>query len=248
MSARADQEPSMSRAFIPVAFAGVLLLGIAASPATAQPPPAIAVTGQGTVVREPDRATLSATIVTSSEAAATATSQNNGTYDALRSRLHAIGIPESSIRTLSYDVTYVPKPPPNATYTPPHTGYVATRPLQITIDDLSLVGKALDATVAAGVTQIEGVAYGLRDRRAAYAEALADAVRDAQAQASALAAAAHVRLGPIRRIQSGFSPAPPAPLLRAAVSPAAAPNVPTEITPSQIEVRATVQVTYSLAP
>ena len=220
-----------------------LVLGCVPQTAGAQATPHVSVTGQGTVVRDPDRATLAATIVTSNDVASTASSQNNATYNALVARLRPIGIAQAAVRTTSYSITFVPKPSSDATYKPAHTGYVVTRSLAITIDNLALVGRATDAAVAAGVEQIEGVSFGLRDERAAYAAALAAAVADASMQASALAAAAHMRLGAVRAITTASPLRSPMPL---ALAKTAGPSVPTEIPPSEIEVQATVSVTYTL--
>ena len=212
----------------------------------ATPPSTVTVSGSGTISRDPDRATLSVSIATNNDVAATATSANNRLYNALVERMRAIGITAGAIKTSNYDLNFVPKPPPGDNYKPPQTGFIVTRGLSITIDNLSNVGGAIDAAVAAGVTQVNGVNFGVRDERAAHAAALAAAVEDAAAQASAIAQAAHMHLGAIRRISSVQSP--PVFAARAMTLAVKAPvQVPTEITPSSIEVHATVTVTYALA-
>ncbi len=63
------------------------------SPAAAAPsgsdggPPTLAVSGQGSIDRTPDRVTLSFGIVTNDDVAARATSANNPAYNALAARL-----------------------------------------------------------------------------------------------------------------------------------------------------------------
>lgn len=224
----------------------MLLMMVPATSLAADPPSTMTVAGQGTIERDPDQATLALSVVTSNDSAATATSMNNQTYNSVLSSLRGIGLTDSAVKTVNFDVTFVAKPPPNATYKPPHTGYVVTRALSVTIANLSLVGKAIDAAVGAGVEQIGGVSYGLHDQRSAYAAALAAAVQDAQAQATALAGAAHVHLGAIRAIvAAGAQPPRPMMAQRLAV---AAPAVPTEISPSQVQVQATVTVTYGISP
>lgn len=224
-------------------FAAVVLL--AGPCAAAEPPATLTVAGEGTVTRAPDRATLGVTLISNSDDAQNATSANNKTYATLVSRMAALHVAESSIRTTSYDVSFVPKPDASAQYKPPRTGFIVTRQLQIAIDDMAGVGRAVDAAVAAGVTQIDGVTFGLRDRRAAYADALAAAMQDAESQATALAKAAHARLGAVRRIDA-VRALPQA--SQAGVMLRAAASVPTELQPSQVEVRATVNVTYALQP
>ena len=215
----------------------------AATPAL---PSTVTVSGTGTIGRNPDRATLSVSIVTNDDVAANATSSNNRTYDALVERMRGAGIAASAIKTVGYDLNFIPKPPAGENYKPPRTGYVVTRGLSIVIDNLSTVGAVIDAAVAAGVTQVNGVSYGLRDERAAHAAALAAAVQDAAMQATAIAQAAHLHLGAIRRMSTVPSTPVFAPqVLRMAV---AAPAVPTQITPSAVEVHASVTVTYLLVP
>lgn len=232
----------MRIAFGAVLFAaGLVLAGL---PQTAAAAPSVRVTGEGTVSQAPDRALLSVSIVTNNDEAQSATSQNNTTYSAIVGRLGGLGVPERDIRTSSFNISFVPKPEATAQYKPPRTGFIVTRELTITIDSLALVGRAIDAAVAAGATQIDGVSYGLRDSETAHAKALAAAMRDAAVQAAALAAAAHLRLGAIQSIATGRTlPAAPVPMLRAAAAQA-----PTTIPPSDVEVHATVIVTYGLQP
>ena len=233
-------------------FSVLALLLVAAFPANAvaqtqrAQTPIITVTGQGTISRAPDQATLALQIVTNNDVAATATSQNNTVYNALRSRLASIGIAESALHTRGFNVNFVPKPTDATSFKPPRTGYVVTRSLDVTLNDLTAVGRAIDGAVAAGVSDIGGVSYGFKDRRAVYAEALAAAVRDAGTQANAIATAAGLRLGPIRAINAGGSVVPRQPVLMGRAMAANAAPVPTEIQPSDIDVSASVTVTYDL--
>jgi uncharacterized protein YggE len=207
----------------------------------------VTVSGSGTISRDPDRATLSVAIVTSDDAAANATSANNRLYSALLERMRGAGINASAVKTSGYELNFVPKPAPNDNYKPPRTGYIVTRSLSIVVDNLSTVGAVIDAAVAAGVTQVNGVAYGLRDERGAHAAALAAAVADAAAQATAIAQAAHLRVGAVRRMSTVQSAPVFAPqVLRMSVASTA--QVPTQITPSAVEVNANITVTYQLLP
>ncbi|MGH7662618.1 MAG: SIMPL domain-containing protein [Vulcanimicrobiaceae bacterium] len=208
--------------------------------------PTLSVTGDGSVSEAPDRASLGISLIANDDAAAVATSQNNTTYSAVVARLGKLGIAERDVRTTGFNINFVPKPEAGAQYKPPRTGYIVTRELAVTIDNLSLVGRAIDAAVAAGATQIDGVSYGLRDTQTAYAKALAVAMHDATVQAAALAAAAHLRLGPIQTLTAPRA-LPVSPLQEPVFRTAAA-AVPTTIPPSAIEVRASVIVTYGLEP
>jgi uncharacterized protein len=244
----------LSLATFPCRLACQTVLSVAALAAVSAPTlaaqnvvPNLTVTGSGTVSRDPDRATLLLSIITNDDSATNATSQNNRIYNAVTGKLHGLGIAQSSISTSRYDVSFVPKPSAGENYKPPRTGFIVTRSLSITIDNLSSVGSTIDAAVGAGVTQIDGVAFGLRDDRNAHAAALAAAVHDANAQAAAIAQAAHLRLGAIRRIATGEAPQI-GPVRLQALALKAAPAVPTEIAPSQVNVHATVTITYAVSP
>lgn len=211
----------------------------------AEPPSTLTVTGNATVARQPDRALLALSVITGDDQATASVSQNSATYNAVVARLRAAGVPEAAIRTASYSLTFVPKPQPGAGYTPPHTGFVVQRTLAITIDNLSIVGAALDAAVAGGATEINGVSFGLRDERSARMSAATLAVQDAQAQAQTLAHAAGIHITGIRRMTTGEAQGP---ALRFAPKMLAAANepVPTQIPASPVDVTASVTVTFTL--
>jgi uncharacterized protein YggE len=227
------------------------LLALAAPlPAAAtSAPQTLAVTGIGVLERAPDRAVVTFDIVTNDDRAAAATSANNTIYAALGAKLAALNIAAADVRTLSYSLQFVPRPAePNPAFAQRY-GYVVTRRIGVTTDALGGVGALIDAGVAAGATNVEGVAFELRDERAAQRDALVAAVADAEGQAQAVAGAAHLRLVRIASIEIGAT-APPIRPLTYSVSTrsASALAVPTEIQPSSLSVRATVSVIYELAP
>jgi uncharacterized protein YggE len=206
----------------------------------------VTVTGSGAVERAPDEAIVAFTLVTDDADATRATSANNAIYNRLMERLRGLGLPASAVRTASYNVRYNPRPPrPNPDFAQRY-GFVVSRGVTVTSDRTDQAGSVVDAAVAAGVSDVGAVTFGIKDRSAAYRAALAGAVADAQAQARALADAAHVRLGPIISIAPlGAIP------IREPLSVAraqAAPPVPTEVEPSELTVRASVTVTYALSP
>jgi uncharacterized protein YggE len=72
--------------------------------------------------------------------------------------------------------------------------------LTLSVRDLDLVGRAIDAAVGAGANTILGISFGLQDLSRARTEALALAVRDARAKADAIAQAVGLRIIGIERI------------------------------------------------
>jgi uncharacterized protein len=234
--------------------AAALALLAAAAPAAAQTaaaprfPAQIQVSGQGSVDRAPDRVVVTFSIVTDDDNATRATSANNSAYNALVAKLRGVGIEPAAIKTTGYYVSYNPRPAqPNPQFTQRY-GYVVTRSVAVTSDRTDQAGAIVDAGVAAGITTVGGIAFGLRDNRAAYRAALAAAVADAQAQADALAAAAHVRIVRVMSVTAGPAPGVPRPLPVIGRVMAAPAPVPTDVQPSDLGVTATVTVTYEIAP
>ena len=217
------------------------------------------ITGQGTVSRPPDTATVTAAIQTNDDVAANATSKNNAALAALTTALGALHVDASDVKTTYYNVSFIPRPaPPPAPqgailqpaypYQNARYGYVVNRQLSITVARVGDVGAVIDAAVKAGVTNINGVQYGLKDRKSASDAALALALEDAANQAKVVAAASHMRVGGIKQIQVGPSYGGPVPSPMRAISTIAGTSIPTEITPAAVDVRATATVTYYLKP
>ncbi|PZR58506.1 MAG: hypothetical protein DLM50_03230 [Candidatus Meridianibacter frigidus] len=239
-----------------VASAALALL--AAAPA--KPPNAITITvnGEGAISKAPDTAAVTASIQTNADTAQSAAEDNNGRYNDMRNKLHAIGVSDDQIRTTSYNVNYVqpqPEPPGGPTtagpvpgpYYGPHPGFNVTRDVQITTKDLNAVGTIIDQALSARVTNIYGVGYTNSQERTLHAQALKMAVADAQQQAQAMAEAAHLRIVRVQSLQSGYY-AQPMVMRAMGTAPSPTPQIPTEIAPGNLDVRATVTVTYLLAP
>jgi uncharacterized protein YggE len=216
----------------------------------------LTVSGQSAISRSPDLALVDVALISSDDgAAAKATEANNVAYNHLRDRLHALGLRDEALKTTSFSVQYRPHPPQerrplNAAPVVPapgdRYGYVATRIVSITAPRVDAAGTVVDAAVAVGAN-VNGVRYTLADPHAATAQALAAAVADAQSQAKAVADAAHMHIAGIKSIDVNGSPMPVA-FARAAMASDAGPVVPTQLQPNALEVRASVSVTYTLAP
>ena len=85
------------------------------------------------------------------------------------------------------------------------------------INDLTKVGATADAVVAAGVNQIDGIGFGLKDPTAAENQARQLAVRNLQAKAQLYAQSLNVQLSGIRTLSEGggYAPQPPTPMFAA---------------------------------
>jgi uncharacterized protein YggE len=211
------------------------------------PQPAVMnVIGHAEIDAVPDRATVSLTIVTVDADAGRATSANNDRFLKLTQALAPLGISGTAIRTGTFGISYNPRPPQPDPQSSEQYGYRAARSVDVIVPRTDGAGAVIDAAVAAGVTEIGAVDFGLRDPRAAYRRALAAAVADAQAQAAVLAAAAHVRLGRLTSIapNAGGDYAPRAVLMSNVAMKAASP---TQIQPpGNLLIGADVALTYEL--
>lgn len=205
------------------------------------------VTGTGSVTRAPDRATVSFRIETTDDVAATATSANAAIANALTARLAPLHIPASAISTAGYSLNFNPRPPKPDPASTVRYGYTVERTIDVVVNSVDGTGAVVDAGVAAGVTNVNGVSFSLRDAHAAQRSAEAAALADAVAQARALAAAARVRLVRILAIEPGGGG--PLPVVRASARlMSAAGAVPTTIDPGNLTVNANVTVAYEIAP
>lgn len=208
--------------------------------------PTLTVTGEASITRAPDRATVSFRIETTSDQAATATSEGAAITAALGAKLAPLGIPAAAITTSGYSLTYTPRPAKPDPASTQRFGYTVERTLDVAVAKVDGAGAVVDAGVAAGVTGVNGVSFSLHDRGPAQRSAQAAALADAVAQAHALAAAAKVKLVRILAISPSGGPVQPLTIGSPRVMMAAA--VPTTIDAGDLTVRASVTVQYEIAP
>jgi uncharacterized protein YggE len=220
------------------------LVGLPAVAADAPRPATLTVTGEGSVSRPPDRAQVAFSIETTNADAATATRDNNRIDDALNAALARIGVPSTAVATNGYGLSYVPRPTRPDPANDQRYGYTVTRSVTVTLDAIDRAGAVVDAGVSAGVTNVNGVAFTLRDPHAAQRAAQTAALDDAAQQARALAGTAGVRIVRILAIAPGSTPRP-MPVMRMALAASAAP---TTIDPGALTVQAEVTVRYEIAP
>lgn len=235
--------------FMPAVLILSLLSGAPLAAPAASQTAVVTVTGQGRATAAPDMATETFTIATNADSAAAATSDNNTRYNRFMKAVERLGVAHADIRTTGYNVSYNPPPQPQPQQMPPSPpqryGYFVNRSIEVTLHNLALVGKVIDGAVASGVTDIGGVSYGISDRRGQFQLALRDAVSDARSQAEAMAAAAGLHVVRVKSMGQGY-PQVVQPRMMAADVYAAAPAPPTQIEPSNVEVTATVTITYEV--
>lgn len=191
-------------------LAGLALI-LAASAAVAAPPDqarTLTVTGTGIAMAAPDEASFSTGVVNQAATAGAALAANSKAMAAVITTLKQQGVPEKAIQTSN--ITLSPQYQsckPNVACPQKIVGYEVADTLTVTIG-IDKAGVALDALVAAGANQINGIGFSIHNDKPLLAQARADAVKEAIAKAEAYAKAAGVGLGPIQSIQEGSFEAP----------------------------------------
>lgn len=171
---------------------------LAAPPDPGAPPRTLTVTGTGIAKAAPDEADFSTGVVASAPTAGAALAANSRAMNAVISTLKRQGVPDKAIQTsnLSLNPQYqICKP--NAACPQKIAGYQVSNTVSVTVA-LDKAGAVLDALVASGANQINGISFSIHDPKPLLAEARADAVKDAIEKASLYAKAAGVGLGPSR--------------------------------------------------
>ncbi len=219
-----------------------LLAGLGPTGAAAQEPaPSVTVTGSATVSARPDTATVSAGVVTHAARAAVALADNGAAMRRILKVIADLGIADRDVRTEA--VRVVPQraqPAPGRPAPPDIVGYEVSNRVQVTVRDLALLGRLLDAVVAQGANTLGGIAFSIADPGPLLQQARAAAIADARAKADVYAAAARVKLGRVLFIRDQTA-GPPRPLEARLMAAG-----PVPIAPGEQDVEASVSVTYAL--
>jgi uncharacterized protein YggE len=194
----------------------------------------------------PDMATISLGVQVEAPTAAEAMQQNAARMNAVVAALRKGGIAAKDIQTsglnLNAQYRYEENKPPVL------TGYQASNLVTVTVHDLTRLGQAVDATVAAGANQIHGVSFGLDDRDAAENAAREAAVRDLKAKADLYARATGYRVARLVSLSEGtpsYGPRPPMPIMAMANQRMAKED--TSVSPGELTVRVDITGFYELA-
>jgi uncharacterized protein YggE len=240
-----------------MALSGALLL--AAAPhahSQEERPPAprwdgvtsVNVSGQGETQAAPDRATVRLGAQAQGVDATTAQSKVNVVLQAALTRIRALGIEEKRIRTENLSLFPVYENQKPGDENPPRiTGYRASNVLAVEVENLTLVGRVIDTGLAAGINNVEGVSFDLKNDDAARAQALERAVAQAKSKAETLARALGMRLNGVVEVnEGGISVNPPQPMYRRMAM--ASMDAATPVQPGEVSVSASVTIRYRLSP
>lgn len=234
---------------------GLMLLVASVLPAAAQDDVNVSkltVQGEGKVLAAPDIAIIVLGVETRNASAAGAVAENAILMNSTKKALMDAGIAEKDIQTSTYRLSTREEEPPiisraetgiaeSGNVTPPE--FIATNRVTVRINDTRIVGQVLDAAIAAGSNNIQSISFDLSDPAPEKDRALAMAIEDASRKAEVAASAAGVELGRIVEISEGYSFV--SARSEVAYSLAAAPTTP--ISPGELEVTASVTMTYEIS-
>lgn len=212
-----------------------------------QPAPSLNLSAYGEVKAAPDMATITFGVQTEAATAQEAMRDNAAQMTRVVAALRRAGVAERDIQTsglnLSAQYDYVQNEPPKL------RGYQAVNRVTVVINDLTKVGTTADAVVAAGVNQIDGISFGLKDPTAAENQARQLAVRNLQAKAQLYAQSLNVQLSGIRNLTEGggYSPPPPMPPMFAARAVSMDRAESTPVSAGELTVRIDITGVYDIA-
>ncbi len=198
----------------------------------------VTVTGQATIAVAPDTAVIRIGVTSQAKTAKEASDINAKQMTAVMAAIKNSGIAERDIQTsrLSLQPQYE-----NKGGTAHLLGFRVTNQLTVKIHDIGQLPAILDRAIAAGANEMSGIEFVVSEQSKLLDQARDDAIADAHRKAELYAHAAGAKLGRVVAITEGGAPAPPRPIqaMRAGAVP---------IAPGEQTLRATVAVSYELAP
>jgi uncharacterized protein len=239
------------RALLLLTLATASAAAIAQAPAGPRlPRPAtIQVTGQAQVSKTPDRVYIDIGVTTQAQKSEAAASENAARISAVIAAVKGAAGPGVELTTAQYSIN------PNYNYprdggTPTLVGYTVSNVVQVRLDDLRMIGKAIDGAAHAGSNNVQDIRFALRDEETPRREALREAAVNARQEADTLADALSLRVVRVLSVAEQ-SPAAIRPLMMYAQAPQlaraeAAPATPVEH--GTVALGATVTLTVEVAP
>ena len=232
--------------FIRAAALSATLAGAAGAQIAPATPPRIVTSGEAQVRVTPDRATILVGVQNRAATAAAAGASNARTQKAILDTLKAMGLAADQLTTQSYSVNpemqYPPSGGPGRVI-----GYTVSNVVRVELRRIEQVGPVVDASLAKGANQINSIQFSSSTASEARRTAMADAVRDARADADALARAAGGSVGQLIEITSSAPPIRPM-YAEVMMRSTAKADVATPIEPGEQVISASVSVIWQFVP
>jgi len=233
-----------------IASLGLLLASLTFGAASAQtlpsPPPQLHLSAIGEVTAVPDRAVISVGVQSLAPSAAEAMAQNRERMIKVMAMLTKQGLAARDIQTSSIDLDarYIYK----ENELPKLTGYQAATIVTILVNDTARLGSVLDAVVEAGVNQVNGISFGLKNARGLEDAARLAAVKALKAKADLYASATGYRGVRLLSLSEGGGIPEPRPLAMMSMAKMGADASSTPVSGGELTVRIEVNGDYALVP
>lgn len=181
-------------------------------PGPMRPPSVISTSATGEARYIPDRATISMGVQTRALTAARASAENAVKQRAVIDAIKALGVAPDQISTENFNLNAEQAYNPQAGDKAPRiTGYVATNTVRVEVKKVDQVGALIDAAIAKGANDISSLNFHSSAPDSLRRIALADAYKQAVADATVLAQAAGGSLGELIDLSTGGSGESPIP-------------------------------------
>ncbi|HEY0383428.1 MAG TPA: SIMPL domain-containing protein [Candidatus Elarobacter sp.] len=200
----------------------------------------VTVVGEGIATRPADIAFVLGRIVMHDDVAGHPTPGNDAAFDALKARLVPLGVGESDVRTTAY------LQPPLS----PGPGATGSRQIEIAVRNVVDVAHVVAVAASPPSVDFTAVRFALRERAAAYRDAVSAARKDAEETARDAVARQQHHLGALTYAEEPPNDVArtPTALLPLRLTPIAGGVKPPDVRIPDLEVRATVTVTYAVTP
>lgn len=177
---------------ITCAFALAALLALPqfapATEAADQPQrPILSVDGRGTANTEPDMATVAVGITTYATDAGKAQNDNAWVAGEIQKAIAQLGIADKDIQTRNY--SFRPTYRQDKGHENEINGYTVDNTVIVTVRDVKLTGKVIDAALSHGANEISSLDFSASNTQGVRKEALRSAVNDARDKANVIASA-----------------------------------------------------------
>jgi len=214
-------------------LSGLVVLPLYTPPSLAadhSSPRTVTVSGQAHVSGVPDKAQVTAGVVTRADTAAQALSANSAQMRKLFQVLSNFGIPETARRTTSFNVSPVYSRPPrnsaNRNEPPRIIAYDVRNQVAVDVADFDKLGPILGALGANGANQINGIRFSIANPKPLLDKARQLAMRDAKAKATLYVQEAGAKLGKVLQISESAIRGPSPKVFRSAAALEASDAVP----------------------
>ncbi len=226
------------------AWAAAMAMALAGAVQAEPAPRQITVTGEGRIEAVPDMATITLGVTNEAAEARAAMDATSAAVAQVLDRLAALGLEPRDIQTRRFSLSPVWS---NRGYSEGErariTGFVASNMVMARVRDIGSLAPVLDAVIAEGANDFNGLQFGVQDRKPMLEAARNAAVADGIKKARQLAQAAGVTLGPVMSIaeQGGGNPRP------MMMEMAAARDASVPVAAGEITVTASVSMVFAIA-